>query len=106
MSDTFSRIQALVARDDVHISEHGYDELAKDNILVSETLLGVPEAVLVEDYPERARGPSVLTLQRDGEGHPIHVVWAITAGQNRPAVLVTAYRPDQNSWDDDFKRRK
>ena len=59
---------------------------------------------MVEDYPDRFRGPSVLTLQYDGNGRPFHVVWALPAIERRPAVLVTAYRPDPKAWDNDFRR--
>jgi hypothetical protein len=106
MSDTLARIQNLVAREEIRISDHGYDELEQDGILVGEVLAGVFGAFLIEDYPDRARGPSVLTLQSDGEGRPIHVVWAIPTGERHPAVLVTGYRPDPALWDDEFKKRK
>lgn len=41
MSRTFERIQALVARQEIRISEHGYDELAADDILVEDIISGV-----------------------------------------------------------------
>ena len=106
MSETLRRVQALVVSGDVCISEHGYDELDDDGILASDALVSIASATVVEDYPDRARGPSVLTLQIDVEGRPIHVVWAIPDGESRPAVLVTAYRPDPALWDSEFKRRK
>jgi hypothetical protein len=34
------------------------------------------------------------------------VVWGIPKGQEKPAVVVTAYRPDSNKWSDDYLRRK
>jgi hypothetical protein len=55
----------LVLRDDVRISDHGFDELRKDDILTDEVVAGVPTAKSIEDYPDRARAPSVLALQRD-----------------------------------------
>jgi hypothetical protein len=106
MSETLRRVQALVLGGDVLISDHGYDELDEDGILATEALDGIASAELVEDYPDRARGPSVLTLQFGADGRPIHVVWAVPAGQRRPAVLVTAYRPDPALWDGEFKQRK
>jgi hypothetical protein len=36
----------------MRISEHGYDELAADDISIKDVLHGVAEADLVEDYPE------------------------------------------------------
>ena len=47
----------------------------------------------------------VLALQHDADGRTIHVVWAVPAGERRPTILVTAYRPDPDLWDTDFKRR-
>jgi hypothetical protein len=105
MSETLRRIQALVLIGDYLVSDHGFDELGKDAILPRDAIEGIATAIAVEDYPERVRGPSVLALQRDADGRPIHVVWAIPAGQRRPAVLVTAYRPNPMMWDGEFLRR-
>jgi hypothetical protein len=105
MSETLRRIVTLVLAGDYLVSEHGFDELDDDGILPSDVIAGIGTAVAIEDYPDRARGPSVLALQHDGQRRPIHVVWAIPAGERRPAVVVTAYRPDPKLWDGDFKRR-
>lgn len=105
MSATFERVRKLVAAGDVRISEHGYDELAGDDILVMEVLASLDDAVVVEDYPTASRGASVLVLQRDEESKPVHVVWGIPLGQTRPAVLITAYRPDPARWSADLTER-
>jgi hypothetical protein len=78
MSETLRRVQMLVALGQVRISNHGYDELANDGILAQEALAGLGTAVAVEDYAESDRGRSVLTIQEDAKGRPIHVV-----GENR-----------------------
>jgi hypothetical protein len=105
MSQTLIQVRELVARREVRVSDHGYDELAHDNIFVGDILAGVPEAAVVEDYPDFGKGPCVLVLQRDADGKPIHVVWGIAKHTTSPAVVVTAYRPDLNRWSNDFLRR-
>jgi len=96
----------LIEAGDVRISEHGYDEMVEDNMRVREVLGGVATAILVEDYPTFGKGPSVLVLQSDSVGQPIHVVWGIPKGHERPAVLVTAYRPDPEKWSTGFTERR
>ena len=106
MSETLRRVQMLVLTGDYLVSDHGFNALDEDAIVVGEAIAGIAAALPIEDYPDRARGPSVLALQYDGNGHAIHVVWGIPAGQRSPAVLVTAYRPDPLLWQSDFRKRK
>ena len=106
MSEIFQRILDLVARQEVLISDHGYDELAADGILVTDILEGAREGAVVEEYATYHKGPCVLVLEKDNKGKPIHVVWGIPSKADSPAVVVTAYRPDPSRWAGDFLRRK
>ncbi|MGH6820233.1 MAG: DUF4258 domain-containing protein [Methylocella sp.] len=106
MGDTFTRIIELVAKDDVRISEHGYDELVEDGITIADILEGIGIGRVIEEYQQFPKGPSVLVLQFDRKGNPIHAVWGIPKGFDRPAVLVTAYRPDPARWDERFMERR
>ena len=106
MSATFERIRALVRSGDIEISDHGYDEMSDENILVRDVIAGVLDGSVVEDYPTYAKGPCVLVLQFDHDRRPLHVVWGIPKNLSAPAVVVTAYRPDPERWSEDFLRRK
>ncbi len=106
MSETLEQVKVLVARGDVRISNHGYDELAEDGILVRDIVEGLPAAQLIEDYPDFPKGPCILVLQSDADRKPVHAVWGIPRGATSPAVLVTAYRPDPAKWTSDFRSRR
>ena len=105
MSETLKTIRELVSRREVYVSDHGYDELANDGIFIQDVLAGVVGAIVVEDYPDYYKGPSVLVLQRDEQG-AVHVVWGVARNTTSPAVLITAYRPDPDRWSEDYLRRK
>ncbi len=105
MSKTLIQILNLAERNELRISDHGYDELADDHIHVRDIVTSLPEAELLEDYPDFFKGPCVLLLQYDGNSDPIHTVWGIPSGKMSPAVLITAYRPDPKKWTNDFRRR-
>ncbi len=106
MSSTLERIRELVLLGQVRISQHGYDELAADGILAREAIHGLANAILVEDYPDYPKGACVLVREIDNEKRHIHVLWGIPKGKTEPAVLITAYRPDPEIWENDFLRRK
>ena len=105
MDELLSRIQELVGSGEFRVSEHGYDELAADDIRVRDVVDGLREATLVEEYPNYQKGSCALVLEADHEGRPIHAVWGIPQGYDSPAVLITGYRPDTDRWDETFTGR-
>ena len=105
MPDILQTVQRLVRQRDMQISRHGYRELAADGIVAADVIDGVDDAVVVETYPDAMRGPSVLVLQYDHSGAPLHIVWGMLKGNEDLAVLITAYRPNPKRWSSDFTRR-
>ena len=106
MFDTLERIKSLVRKKEVLRSNHGYEELAEDNIFIRDVIDSVQDSLPIEDYPDFGKGPCVLVLQKVRQGDPVHAVWRIPKGADSPAVLVTAYRPDPNRWANDYLERR
>lgn len=105
MSETLQRIVSLIGDRKLRVSAHALKKLIADGILIEPLIEGISQAILVEDYPDYFKGPTVKVLQFDTRGMPIHLVWGLPAGAQEPAVLVTAYRPDPDRWTDHFSRR-
>lgn len=67
-------------------------------------IAGLAAGVVVEDYHDAQRGPSVLVLQQVS-GEAFHVVWGLPGGKLTPATVITVYRPDSAQWSDDLLKR-
>jgi len=65
LSIFLKQVQGLIDTGEVRISEHGYDELAEDELTARELLAGVKNAIIIEEYPDYSKGPCALTLQQD-----------------------------------------
>ena len=105
MSALLADVIALVQTGDVRVSVHGYRRLAAHSISIYDVESNIRDAEVVEDYPNYHAGPTVLVLQTDAAGNPIHVMWGLMQNTIRLGVLVTTYRPDPARWSADFRRR-
>ncbi len=105
MSKLYNKLYKLIDEGDILISEHGYTELAEDCLTIKESINGIKNATIVEEYLEYPKGPCLLLLQKGACGNPIHAVWGIPINQDKPAVLITAYKPNPLRWDKSFTRR-
>lgn len=105
MESFHDKIRRLASQGKVRVSEHGYDELADDGLSAREVVAGLATGIVIEEYPDFAKGPCALFLQADARGKPVHVVWGMLKGYDEPVVLVTAYRPDPQKWDRTYRTR-
>ena len=62
------------------------------------------EGEVLENYPDDEPYPSRLILGWRRQG-PVHVVIAENR-EERKIIVVTAYEPDADKWNKDFRRRK
>jgi hypothetical protein len=106
MSETLAKIRGLVKARLIRVSQHAIAELLDDAITLQAVVDGIESGEVVEDYPDHARGPCVLCLQRIEADQPVHVLWGIAAHSPGIATLITAYRPDPERWMDDLTTRR
>ena len=106
MSTTLARIQDLIAQRQYFITRHALEEAEDDAISLANLLAAMPQAVIVEDYAEATRGPSVLCRLEVKQNEFIHAVWGIANAEPNTTGLVTTYRPDPKLWSSDFLKRR
>ena len=104
MSDTFRNIISLVGAGKYRLSQNGIEEMQEDGITLTSLLNSLALAVVVEDYPDAWKGPTILLLQ-EFEGLKFHAIWGISKTTNDQATLVTAYVPDPEKWTNDLLKR-
>jgi hypothetical protein len=104
VSETFQIVKDLVNVGKFRFSQHGDEEMREDGIYPTALLNSLSAAVVVEDYPDAWKGPTVLLLQ-EFEGLIFHAIWGLSKQSADMATLVTAYLPDPEKWTADFMRR-
>jgi hypothetical protein len=106
VSDFLERIRSLVVAGQYKITDHAYRELNNDRLIAGDVVSGLQDAVVVETYPDYHKGPSILVLQYDRDGEPVHALWGLAKDTDAPVYLVTAYQPDPTRWSADFLERR
>ena len=88
------------------ISRHAYRRMSQRGLQLSDLLLAMEAAEVVEYAPE-TQGyplPTWLLLGWLPSGEPVHMLWAFDEEVGE-AVLVTTYRPNPDRWID-YRRRR
>jgi hypothetical protein len=83
---------------------HAINRMFERNITMDDVKQTIQTGELVQDYPDDKPYPIRLVLGWVGN-RPIHVVFA-SDDQNDRLIVITAYEPDPNLWEADFKTKK
>lgn len=85
------------------VSEHAKKKYNERGITTLNIIECVNSGEIIEDYPTDKPFPSCLILGTTKEGKPVH---AVIADNGEYFVVVTAYWPSLDKWENDFKTRK
>lgn len=95
-------LRKLNCLENIRITMHAAKRLEQRGISIDDIISGISTGEIIEEYPSDYPYPSCLILG-SAQNKAIHIV-ASTDTEN--IWLITAYRPDANSWESDFKTRK
>ncbi len=96
-------IKTLVENEQVRTTYHFIVRLRQRNITIDDTLHGILNGEIIEEYPTDYPYPSCLILGMALNDFYIHVVCGI---DNNELWLITAYKPTLSKWADGYKVRK
>jgi hypothetical protein len=73
-------------------------------IEVQEIEAAICKGTIIEPYPDDPRGASCLIFGFTSKGRPLHVVCGRL--EEDEILIITAYEPDPEEWESDWKTRK
>ncbi|MCC7163596.1 MAG: DUF4258 domain-containing protein [Anaerolineae bacterium] len=83
---------------------HAIKRMFQRSITIEQVRAVLEQGEVIEDYPDDTPYPSRLLLGWIDQ-RPLHVVAAYNAEQQQ-VIIITAYEPEAERWDREFKRRK
>ncbi len=96
-------IKTLCENNLIYMTEHVILRCRQRNIKQIDIKNCIISGEIIEDYPEDYPFPSCLILGFISGSKPLHIVVACDGEYVR---VVTAYYPDDDKWEKDFKIRR
>lgn len=107
MAESFDILRLIrqAAKKKILFLPHAVSQMSRLDrmILTVEVRRVIEEGEIIEDYPGDKRGHSCLILGFGLDGQAIHVV---SAPKDDYLAVITAYLPNEEEWEDNFKTRK
>lgn len=92
---------ALCRSKAIRPTQHALLRLMQRNIALPDVAYAIENGEIIEQYPEDYPVPSCLVLGL--KPYPLHVVCSIYQSQ---VWIITAYKPNLQEWEPDYKTRK
>jgi hypothetical protein len=92
----------MINKIELRFTRHGLERLFQRKISPKECERVYESGVIIEQYPDDKPFPSKLYLGVIDQ-RALHIV---VATEEQIAHVITAYEPDSNLWESDFKTRR
>ncbi len=99
---TIDEFKTINRPENIVITQHSRKRFMERLITINDVCATIDEGHIIEQYPDDYPFPSCLILGT-ASGKVIHVVASI---DDSMMYIITAYTPDPNKWEDDWKTRK
>lgn len=85
------------------LTRHARERLTERNIMIADIIKGIETGEIIKQYEDDKPLPSCLILGYSTDNHHIHIV---VSHDEEYIYLITAYRPNTEYWEKDFKTRR
>ncbi|MGN0620052.1 MAG: DUF4258 domain-containing protein [Ruminiclostridium sp.] len=96
-------LRKLNAAEHYAVTEHARIRLLERRITLDDVMSCVANGEIIEQYEDDKPLPSCLVLGMEVRGKYIHIV---VSHDDEFIYLITAYYPDKQQWNSDFKTRR
>lgn len=100
---TIEQLKVLNKLENIAITEHARVRLHERNISIEDIINGINTGEVIKQYPDDKPLSSCLLLGLSIKLKYIHIV---VGCDTNFIYLITAYFPDSDMWESDFKTRK
>ena len=97
-------IREKVKKGNYRISFTHTEKLRERKIEIAELEEAISIGEVIEAYPDDPRGPSCLIFGFTHQGRPLHIVCGDLEGER--ILVITAYEPSLEEWEEDWKKRR
>ena len=87
----------------IAMTKHAKIRITERNITIDDIINGIKTGEIIKQYEDDTPFPSCLILGLTEQNTNIHIVASIDNGY---LYVITAYHPDENDWEADYKTRK
>lgn len=87
----------------IAVTKHAKERLLERNITIADIINGIATGEIIKQYEDDKPLPSCLILGSSVKNMYIHIV---VSHDDEYIYLITAYFPDSEKWENDFKTRK
>ena len=103
MEQNLEDLQKICKPENFQITIHAAERLEQRGIILNDIINCILYGEIIEQYPTDYPLPSCLVLGTSISQETLHVV----VGSDLNLLwIITAYKPDKEKWEDDFRTRK
>ena len=96
-------LRKYISEGRIFATEHAAERFHQRGIDISDVVNAINNGEIIEQYPNDYPYPSCLVLGKSLDGKNLH---AVLSDSGTSSKIITAYFPDVDKWDDDFRIRR